>query len=148
MWEGGETTTNTTGGIATMPHHRMTKGQNRKAARLHEESLQLDENTTNAHEDSYVDDDMHEDHHMEEMIDHFYENRIPSTRQAGQTSRDNLEEEEDFLRENATTPLYEGCEYSILRASLELLNLQTIYGWSNASVDGLLRYVHQLCPLY
>ena len=54
---------------------------------------------------------------------------------------DAAQEEEDHLHQAASTPLYDGCSYSILRASLELLNLQAMFGWSSASVDALLRYL-------
>ena len=46
---------------------------------------------------------------------------------------------EDGLLDAACKPLYAGSTYSILRASLELLNLQAMFGWSSASVDALLR---------
>ena len=52
---------------------------------------------------------------------------------------DAAQKEEDHLLQAASTPLYEGCNYSILRASLEILNLQAMFGWSSTSVDALLR---------
>ena len=52
---------------------------------------------------------------------------------------DAAQKEEDHLLQAAKSPLYEGCKYSILRASLEILNLQAMFGWSSASVDALLR---------
>lgn len=52
--------------------------------------------------------------------------------------RDNSMEQDDLFTA-ASTPLFEGCTFSVLRASLELLNLQTIYGWSNASLNALLK---------
>ena len=50
------------------------------------------------------------------------------------------EQEQDVLLQHARTPLYEGCTYSTLRASLEILNLQAMFGWSSTNVDSLLRY--------
>ena len=47
--------------------------------------------------------------------------------------------DEDGLLDAARKPLYAGSTYSVLRASLELLNLQAMFGWSSASVDALLR---------
>lgn len=141
MWEGEIAHNNIPEGVASMPHHRMTSGRNRKAARLHEASLGVgDHAKVDRDDEDPLDNEPHEDHHMEDLITDFFENREPRTRQAGPMRE--AEDEEDFLKENAASPLYEGCGYSILRASLEVLNLQTIYGWSNASVDGLLRYVH------
>ena len=50
----------------------------------------------------------------------------------------------DSLLEASHTALYEGCSYSILQASLEILNIQATFGWSNAGVDALLRYVRSV----
>jgi len=50
-----------------------------------------------------------------------------------------MEDTEDMLLKASRTPLYAGADYSILRASLELLNLQVKFGWSNTSVDELLK---------
>jgi hypothetical protein len=50
-----------------------------------------------------------------------------------------LQSTEDMLLLGARTPLFEGAEYSKLRASLEILNLQAMFGWSNSSVDALLK---------
>ena len=47
--------------------------------------------------------------------------------------------DEQGLLDAARKPLYAGSTYSVLRASLELLNLQAMFGWSSASVDALLR---------
>ena len=47
--------------------------------------------------------------------------------------------EEDVLLQHARTPLYKGCTYSTLRALLKILNLQAMLGWSNASVDALIK---------
>ena len=47
--------------------------------------------------------------------------------------------DEQGLLDAARKPLYAGSTYSVLRASLELLNLQAMFGWSSASVDTLLR---------
>ena len=46
--------------------------------------------------------------------------------------------DEQGLLDAARKPLYAGSTYSVLRASLELLNLQAMFGWSSASVDALL----------
>jgi hypothetical protein len=47
--------------------------------------------------------------------------------------------DEQGLLDAARKPLCAGSTYSVLRASLELLNLQAMFGWSSASVDALLR---------
>ena len=52
---------------------------------------------------------------------------------------DDTDMEQEHLYNASSTPVFEGCTFSILRASLELLNIQTVYGWSNASLDALLK---------
>ena len=52
---------------------------------------------------------------------------------------DTVQKGEALLLEKANTALYEGCTYSTLRACLEILNLQAMFGWSSTSVDALLR---------
>ena len=52
---------------------------------------------------------------------------------------DSVQKSEALLLEKANTALYEGCTYSTLRACLEILNLQAMFGWSSTSVDALLR---------
>ena len=52
---------------------------------------------------------------------------------------DTVQKGEALLLGKANTPLYEGCTYSTLRACLEILNLQAMFGWSSTSVDALLR---------
>ena len=42
--------------------------------------------------------------------------------------------EQEHLYNASSTPVFDGCTFSILRASLELLNIQTVYGWSNPSL--------------
>lgn len=39
----------------------------------------------------------------------------------------------------ASTPFFEGSRSTVLRTCLALLNLQTIYGWSDASVSSLFK---------
>lgn len=46
---------------------------------------------------------------------------------------------EESLLGAARAPLFDGSAYSTLRASLEILNLQAMFGWSSSSVDALLR---------
>lgn len=45
---------------------------------------------------------------------------------------------EKFLREEASRPIYNGASISRLSVTLLILNLQTRYQWSNASVSALL----------
>ena len=52
---------------------------------------------------------------------------------------DDNDMEQEHLYNASSTPVFEGYTFSILRASLELLNIQIVYGWSNASLDALLK---------
>lgn len=72
----------------------------------------------------------HEAGDMDDMMDAFFANPP----EAAAFTR-----EEEAMRGLASTPLYEGAEMSKLRACLLLLNLQTKYGWSDASVTELFR---------
>ena len=73
---------------------------------------------------------------MDEMIEAFYE-------QSHGNEDDNEEERNDptisRLWEPASTPLCDGSRASILRTCLEILNLQSIYGWSDASITSLFK---------
>ena len=52
---------------------------------------------------------------------------------------DDNDMEQEHLYNTSSTPVFDGCTFSILCASLKLLNIQTVYGWSNASLDALLK---------
>ena len=85
---------------------------------------------------------------MEEMLDAFYE-LDPMVQQEGgvgehqgvdaipRYSEQEFGQEEDEIRKLARLPLYNGAKISVLRASLAMLNLQSIFGWSDASVSEL-----------
>ena len=57
--------------------------------------------------------------------------------QHGNTRDQTTEREEEVMRNLARFPLYEGAKISVLRASLAMLNLQSIFGWSDTSVSAL-----------
>ena len=50
------------------------------------------------------------------------------------------------LMEDASKPVYDTCKFSHLTTILVLLNLQTVHGWTNESVDELLKFLHDLFP--
>ena len=50
------------------------------------------------------------------------------------------------LMEDASKPVYDTCKFSHLTTILVLLNLQTVHGWKNESVDELLALLHRLLP--
>ena len=73
---------------------------------------------------------------IEHMIDDLYQIR-------GRRALDNRDDTLDIDNETtfaASTPICGGSGFSILRFSLEILNIQTSHGWRNASVDNLLQY--------
>ena len=47
--------------------------------------------------------------------------------------------EQEHLYKFASTSVLKGCTFSIVHASLELLNLQIVYEWSYASLNALLK---------
>ena len=81
---------------------------------------------------------------MDEMVDDLYRRTIRSTDRDAPNIPCNQSTSPcpDKVLDAAKSTLYDGSRFSVLRASLELLNLQTCHGWSNASVDALLRYTY------
>ena len=91
---------------------------------------------------------MTENEHMEAMLEAFHD--MDEDNDGGQTvggsmdttefSRSEADKDHQNMRKLARLPLYNGAKISVLRASLAMLNLQSIYGWSDASVSELFRY--------
>ena len=118
-----------------MPHYSVVGGRKRQEEIIHQERLQahfegtgisnlqsIDTSTSIVMEEQVI-----RDEPIEEMLADF---------------QDTIHFSKEFetpIHEAARTPLYDGGSYSILRTCLELLNLQAIYGWSNASVTSLLK---------
>ena len=57
-------------------------------------------------------------------------------------------ESQDPLIAEAAIPLYDGSQVSRLKTLLALLSIQTKYGWSDASVTELFRYIMMYMILY
>jgi hypothetical protein len=77
------------------------------------------------------------DQQMEEMVGDLHRERDRTSR----SCRPGITESTDDLQallDEAKTPLYGAATFSVLRASMEIMNLQTSYGWSIVSVDALL----------
>lgn len=88
-----------------------------------------------------IDQEMEEEG-MEEMLDAFYEtDRTTNVQQQEEDEADEQHQEfgqeEEVMRKLARLPLYNGAKISVLRASLAMLNLQSMFGWSDASVTEL-----------
>jgi hypothetical protein len=85
------------------------------------------------------------DQQMEEMISDLHRERDRTSR----SHRPGITESTDDLQallDEAKTPLYDGATFSVLRASMEIMNLQTSYGWSNVNVDALLTLIGNMLP--
>jgi hypothetical protein len=81
---------------------------------------------------------------MEDMIEDLYR---PARRQgSGRQAREGPTSDLSTLLQIARTPIYDGASFSVLRAAMEMMNLQTSYGWSNASVDALLSLMGKMLP--
>ena len=115
-----------------MPHYSIVGGRQRIGERVHQESLQSHRGSAkDVPEDNENEDILEEgvhivDEDMNEMMYNFFE-------------EENNEGANTPLRKAAKKPLYDGSKYSLLRTCLELLNLQTVYGWSNTSVTSLMK---------
>ena len=91
------------------------------------------------------------DAHMEQMIEDLYHRPAVTRGTQSRSTHDFVHDESlgggsnaDELDVAARESLYSGASFSVLRASLEILNLQTAYGWSNTSVDSLYRYQYNI----
>ncbi len=51
------------------------------------------------------------------------------------------------IKDTCNEMLYEGAKVSKIRTLLALMNLQSIYGWSDASITALFELLHKLLPL-
>ena len=58
----------------------------------------------------------------------------------------NKHDREAEIKEQCNQMLYEGTKVSKVRVLLSLLNLQTVYGWSNVSVLALFQLLHKILP--
>lgn len=89
---------------------------------------------------------------MGKMLDAFYQLDADHTQeestmdehtaggeQHGNTRDQTTEREEEVMRNLARFPLYGGAKISVFRASLAMLNLQSIFGWSDTSVSALFK---------
>jgi hypothetical protein len=73
---------------------------------------------------------------MEDMIEDLYR---PARQQgSGRQAREGPTSDFSTLLQANRTPIYDKATFSALRAATAIMNLQTSYGWSNASVDALL----------
>ena len=78
---------------------------------------------------------------MDDMLDALHDTDTHNDREDSPRHTENISNEQKEMRRLAHLPLYSGAKVSVLRASLSILNLQSIYGWSDTSVSKLLGYV-------
>lgn len=100
--------------------------------------------------EEHIEQTMEEEEQMDEMLNAFYDmdpiiepqgvvNEHKAEGTQARRSQTHLEPEEEVMRKLARLPLYNGAKISVLRASLAMLNLQSIFGWSDASVSELFK---------
>ncbi|MCO5571532.1 hypothetical protein L7F22_025275 [Adiantum nelumboides] len=79
-----------------------------------------------------------QDDGMEQMLDAFFQ---PSEENANEAALEGVHlSPKDMLRNLARQLIYEGAKISVLHTCLPFLNLQSVYGWSYASVTALFRF--------
>ena len=88
------------------------------------EEPNIDEDATNANEHAMLDEGIEVDRMMNE----------------------GFKDDWQKLLEDASKPVYGTCKLSHLSTIILILNLQTVHGWTNASVDELLALLHRLLP--
>ena len=94
-----------------------------------------------------IEDQALEGEQMEEMLDAFFDmednvDNVPAGDDRA-SLHSQASESEDVMQKLARLPLYNGSKISVLRASLAMLNLQSIYGWSDASVTALFKLLKE-----
>ncbi|GJV05986.1 hypothetical protein Tco_1343642 [Tanacetum coccineum] len=75
-----------------------------------------------------------------------YENLNEMLHDLGANDGDIDQEDLQQLFEEAEKPVYDGCDFSILSAVLELLKLKPSSSWSDTSFTKLLDFMHRLLP--
>ena len=79
------------------------------------------------------------DEDLDDMIERFFTQDVDeSIMDHGDSNIDTKDKTLQKSSKQAWTPLFTGSKTSVLRTCLSILNLQTIYGWSDASVNALL----------
>ena len=82
---------------------------------------------------------------MDDMLDAIHDTDVHIDREDSPRRAEQVSNKQKEMRRLVHLPLYSGAKVSVLRASLSILNLQSIYGWSDRSISKLLGYV--LCSL-
>ena len=88
-----------------------------------------------------------DEHAMDDMLESFYDNYMfdvpsdehPNVMGSNRAGGGSIDMEEERMRTLARLPLFNCAMILVLRASLALLNLQYLFGWSDKSVDALLK---------
>ena len=81
------------------------------------------------------------------MLESFYDNNMfdvpgdehPNVMESNRAGGGSIDTEEERMRTLARLPLFNNAKILVLRVSLALLNLQSLFGWSDNSVDVLLK---------
>ena len=113
------------------PRSRMYYGGS--SSGTHTFMAERDDNTTSNNEMNSM-----EDEDMVELIDALCDDINEDISEESNADIQRDDQTADALQKLARSPLFESSRSSIMRACLSILNLQSIYGWSDASVNALL----------
>ncbi|MCO5571205.1 hypothetical protein L7F22_024940 [Adiantum nelumboides] len=83
---------------------------------------------------------------IEDMLNNFFCDILSVEDVIADKEAKKRQEREDEIKEQCSKLLYEGARVSRLRVLLGLLNLQTIYGWSDVSVTALFQLLQKILP--
>ena len=92
-----------------------------------------------------------EEEGLQDMLQDFFGDILSSKEQMQEGDDEDAhasrrQECEKEIRERCNEMLYDGAKVSKLRTMLGLLNLQSIYGWSDASDTALFQLLKQILP--
>ena len=83
---------------------------------------------------------------IEDMLNDFFCDVLPGEDVGVNEEAKKRQERESEIKEQCNKLLFEGAKVSKLRVLLGLLNLQTIYGWSDVSVTALFQLLRKILP--
>ena len=84
---------------------------------------------------------------IQDLLEDFFGEMLPeeAVEEAGHVKACRIARERE-IKDTCNEMLYEGAKVSRIRTLLALMNLQSIYGWSDASVTALFELLHKLLP--
>ena len=84
---------------------------------------------------------------MQDLLQDFFGDVLPeeAVAEAGHVKASRVARERE-IKDTCNEMLYKGAKVSKIRTLLALMNLQSVYGWSDASVTTLFELLHKLLP--